>query len=113
MSALNNKIIQLYRNGCSAPIIATKIGCSSSTIYRILRNNEVSVKKKLKLEAFKTNIIEKYKLGNSIGDIAKEFNCTRYCVKNILVFNGINLRGPKEYCRKYNIDELFFCQYRF
>jgi len=67
-------------------------------------------KSKLKNLIDKENeIISKYKLGYNILTLSKEYNCSEFSIRKILVENKIKLRTMKE-CRNTEIYNINFCK---
>lgn len=86
--------------------ILNKYNCARTTFYRILRRNNISIKKSgTRAKSLNENlIIKKYLNGATIGDLGKEFQCDYGRISDLLVRNNITINSSI----KYNVDLNFF-----
>lgn len=97
-AALKNEISQSELNylrdqGLSNKEIALRTGCSEQTISRYLPSLR---KARVKLsDKDREDILELYKDGNKVGEIAESYNCTNNVIYRILKSNGVVLKQKK------------------
>ena len=70
--------------------------------YNLTRGGQEGTKD-LKLRDKQTEIVELYKEGFSLRELAKEYNVDKFTIKHILEINNIPLRNTKTY--KYSQEE--------
>ena len=70
--------------------------------YNLTRGGQEGTKD-LKLKDKQTEIVELYKEGFSLRELAKEYNVDKFTIKHILEINNISLRKTKTY--KYSQEE--------
>lgn len=100
---------EMYLDGKSSLKIAKIVGCSVSSILRLLKKKNITTRSdKLKDEDIE-NILDLYNNGLSITKIT---NKTKHCygtIQKILKYNNIEIRGKGAYNkRKYCVDDDFF-----
>lgn len=108
-------IIDMYKNNMSAADIAKKLNKHITTIFRILKRNNISVRSN-KLSFSKNNvpkeigsqIISLYSSGFSANKIAKKLNIYHTFILYFLKKNNISIIPAHISARKYNINESFF-----
>lgn len=85
-------VIKMYNEGCSLKDISQKYNCQYQTVSKILKENGISVKRRVDVWNCEEEICNLYLNKNkSIFSIAKKYNCSRDLIKNILKNNNINL----------------------
>jgi transposase-like protein/uncharacterized protein (DUF433 family) len=98
------RMAELYAGGLTCQKIADIFGCSNGNVLYTLKKLGVqrrpcAFKVKVPIEKHPL-IIQMYEAGQSCYKIAKEFECTNVCIRNILQKHGIKLRPtstPGEY----------------
>jgi len=84
------KIIEMYSSGMSAKEIGSKYNISATPIRRIIgqHNAQINLPKHVdKLYANKDCILNLYKNGKQITEIAREFDCSNSSVRSFLIKN--------------------------
>ena len=83
-------IINSYLGGISASDIGKKYGCNEGAISAFLKKNNITYKDakhyhhKDFTELQINDIIDKYKIGVSIVDLTKEYNCNQKTINNLI-----------------------------
>ena len=83
-------IINSYLNGVSAEEIGKKYNCNEGAISNFLKKNNIKYKDakhyhRKDFNEFQINdIIDKYKIGVSIVDLTKEYNCNQKTINNLI-----------------------------
>ena len=87
-----DSIICRYKNGEGSVKIAKSYGCSSSLILRILKDNNINIKKKSKDYVWQDSnqIIQRYLNKDKILAIAQDYNCSVELIRRILRSNNVN-----------------------
>lgn len=104
-------IIKDYQIGLSAKEICSKYKIKSHIIDYVLETNNIH---RIRIIKFKPSIeqqlkiIENYKSGISITDLAKDCKTHYKIIKNILIKNNIKLREIGDSFRRYVVDETVF-----
>lgn len=100
-------IIKLYVDGLTQQQIADKYNTSKSSIARLL--HRVGITSKVIITEFdEQQMIEMYKNGTIIKDIANEFNIGDRRVSDILKKYNIQIVPSYERQRKYSLNESYF-----
>ena len=100
-------IVKLYVNGLTQQQIADQYNTSKSSIARFLRS--VGITSKVVITEFDEHkIIELYKSGMIINDIANKFNIGDRRVSDILKKYNIQILQSYERQRKYSLNERYF-----
>ena len=60
-----------------------------------------------KLAGYEEEIVKKYNEGLSTLKIAEQYNVTPNVINRILVSEGVRIKNPGEYARKYNVNHNF------
>lgn len=94
-TAFNHEVSQselnyLHSQGLNNQEIAKRVGCSPSTISRYLPSQR-KAKVKLNENDYK-DILELYKDGNSVKEIADSYDCSIGVIYRVLKANGIELQ---------------------
>ena len=90
MSELN----YLRDQGLSNKEIAEKIGCSAATVSKYLPSQH---KARARLsDEDRNDILELYRSGKKVKDIAESYGCTLPTIYNLLKAEGIQVRGKKK-----------------
>ena len=100
-------IVKLYINGLTQQQIADKYNTSKSSIARFLRNIGIT-SKVIITELDERKMIELYKNGMIIKDIANAFNIGDRRVSGILKKYNIQISPSYERQRKYSLNENYF-----
>ncbi len=82
------KIKQLYSEGASFEELAMQFDCGWGTIRRFLISEDVPLRqepRKRKLDTFGAEVIEAFRAGTNVGDIAERFSVQPQTVRNYLV----------------------------
>lgn len=87
-----NDIVNYNNSGFTFSEISEKYNCSVSTIQRILKKNNISLRKK---SINKEELIILYKNKTKIKDIAKHFNCSISTIRYRLKKYNIKLNNKK------------------
>ena len=110
-----NEIINLYNNGNKVTDISKKLNINNSTIFRVLKRENIKLRTKKNEFTPSTfpqkeinNITSLYESGLSANKIAKLFNLHHQFILKILRCQGIEIKPVEEQIRKYNINEHFF-----
>jgi transposase-like protein/Mor family transcriptional regulator len=87
-------IIEDYNSGMSQKDVAEKYNCCQTTIFKILKENNVSTRDKCKkiTDEQKLLIIEDYKSGSTLQSIANNYNCDQSYISRILKNNNVSTR---------------------
>jgi transposase len=98
---LDQKIVDLYTELKDGNKVATRLGFTSKTVYRVLSQRGVDTNKfrsdhllKFKGELL-GKLIEEYEGGCSTADLATKYSCARITILDALARAGIEIRGPK------------------
>lgn len=84
------KIVEMYSSGMSAKEIGSKYNTSTTTIRQIIKQHNAQrnlPKHADKLYTNKDYILNLYKNGKQIAEIAREFNCSSSSVRSFLIKN--------------------------
>jgi len=97
---LNKKdVIETYKKLRSSPKVAKRFNCSTSTIVKILNDNDIKIYGK-KLNLNERDVIKFYKKLRTAKKVSKIFGCSRRHIEKILKKNNI-----KMFRNKININE--------
>jgi transposase-like protein len=83
-SDLLTAAVTLYEAGSTAPEIGRELGCSSGTVYRLLRDGNIPRRGKWKsrfTETYRMGIAGDYDCGASINALTKKHNCSHDAVR--------------------------------
>lgn len=100
-------IVKLYINGLTQQQIADRYNTSKSSIARLLRSIDIT-SKIIITESDELQMIELYKNGMIIKDIASKFGVGDRRVSNILKEHNIQILPSYERQRKYSLNEKYF-----
>ena len=87
-------IVNLYRSGATAKEIVEKVGCSNTTVFRVLRSN--GIKARGKRIPMPDGVLESFNNGESVYSIANRLNVSRPTVIRWLSEAGITTRSQSE-----------------
>jgi intein-encoded DNA endonuclease-like protein len=90
------EIIKMYEDGLSTHKIGKLINTYDATILRILKRNNIKIRKDFKNPA-KEEIIKMYNYGHSLDEVGKKFNLSGAMISIILEENNIKLRNKFSY----------------
>ena len=84
----------MYKNGALLKDIAKEIGCSSETVARYLRNNNIKISNH-KIQINNEKIIEYYSSCNSLRLTSEYFNISQGYIRTIILYSSekVNLRS--------------------
>ena len=103
---MNEKlIIEDYESGMEAKEVIEKHQIGNTTLYRILKRNDIKRKSEKNQLNFK-KVFKLYDKGMTLKDIGDRFNCSKSKVKTVLVKNGVVLRTRGESQRHCNDKEM-------
>lgn len=96
-----DEVNQLYSTGLLPEQIASKLGCSSSGVYRILRfsNQYVPANRKRFNPNTEKKIVHLYETGSSLAGLAEMFGCHNRTIRNVLHRNGCRIKAQGAPCR--------------
>jgi transposase len=118
-------IVKSYKEGISALKISKKLKVANQTVLRVLRKNNVEIRKfknpdserkeprvktcfqKKLNESQELNAVKLYKKGISLSNIAEVFNVSRSTINEIIEKNNLEKKGPGYYGKKINSDQEF------
>lgn len=109
-----NHIVKLYESGLSHREIGEKMGFSAIKVGRVLKEEgtpakESSFYKILFNEIQEKDIIRKYlDEKKNMNELAKEYECSRKAIRNVLIRNDVKRRTPSEAYRTYEINDYYF-----
>ena len=95
------EIIERYKNGETLSDLEDDYECSRTVLSKFLRNSGYEIRLPT-IPQIITNpeerkeVLERYKSGESISSIAKDYGCTRDPIKSLLKSFGYKIRSPKE-----------------
>jgi Mor family transcriptional regulator len=100
-------IIDMYKNGVSAPMIARQYQCSNRPIYRILHEHNIDVDTNLRKVPKEDHpkIVEMYNAGMSQKEIAQAYGCSESVIWIIMRNLNAQLR-PNGYTKE-EADEMY------
>jgi len=106
-----DEICEKYQSGISTVKLAKEYGCAINTINKILRNNNIIIRTKNRLNLPIEKICQKYQYGMNIIELADEYGCSTGSINKILHDNKVVIRSHnetriidlpiKEICQKY------------
>ncbi len=100
-------IVKLYTDGLTQQQIADRYNTSKSSIARFLRS--IGITSKVIITEFdEQQMIELYKSGMIINDIANEFSIGEKRVSEILKRHSVQILPSYERQRKYSLNERYF-----
>lgn len=106
----DQEILTKYADGDSVPTIMRDTGRSKSHIYRVLRRNEVPVRREPKgrhspFSARTAEVLERYADGESMESIAADCDVDKNTVRNLLIREGVERRSPARKPRVLTAEE--------
>ena len=106
-------VIQKYIEGNSAPSIAKELSLGATTIYSILKRNNIKTRttgeSRIKYKkSFREEIAKLYRDGMDGTQIAEKFNMSFGVVYSLLKKENCIIRDPTEYHRQFKYNEHFF-----
>lgn len=108
-----NHMIEFYESGLTHKKIGEIMGFSGIKVGRVLKEQGVQAKPngfyiRILNEEQEKDVIQKYESGDNMNTIAKEYNCSRSVIDDILRRNNIQKRTPSEAYRTYEINDYYF-----
>ena len=102
-------IIMSYKNNIESGEIAKKYNCSKSTILRLLKKNNIEIRKGRigRLDIKEKEIIVFYKKCRSAEKVAKKYKCSPSLVYRILKNNNIKRNKYKIILNKNKVKEFY------
>lgn len=106
-------IKSLYQSGINQKNIGRAFGVSESKIGRVLKEEGVQAKSskdycRILNDNDEVNVVEQYKSGKNMNEIARMYNCSRSVIDDTLRRNGVQKRNMSEAYRTYNINDYYF-----
>ena len=104
MDDLDRQIIELYQNNVKIVEICRQLGTHTQRIYKTLRENNISEKKRYRFtQETQEKMLEMLRGGMSSLEVAKEFGCDRGILQRLMQRNNIPLQvGRPWHRRNYN-----------
>ena len=95
------QIIHAYQNGKSANQLAEEFDCDRHTITAQLKKHDVEVSRsKIRSVEAVRNIIELYKAGQFMDEIAEQHGVSASAINRLLKANGVRIRSRWDYERQ-------------
>lgn len=102
------KIVEDFSKGLSAKECCLKYKIHNTTLYRYLKQNNITVKSRFTPKNIELIIIKDYLNNISQCKIQEKYGLQRSTIKKILIRNNIKLRNSSETTKRYTYDNDYF-----
>ncbi|MDO8610086.1 MAG: LAGLIDADG family homing endonuclease [bacterium] len=102
-----NQVCQLYKNEIKIDQIANQFNIENPTVYNILKYNNIKTDRRDRILTPKetSEILNKYKNGETLFDLAKEYNTFWKKLTTLLKNSDIKIRSSRKYSVNHNYFE--------
>lgn len=98
-------VLEMYGQKFDVPEIASRLGLEMAEVLRILRKFQVKLRS-IKEHLPADEIVQKYKDGQSLELLARDYGVSRPTIRQILERAGVEFRAPHRHPTKLPVDEI-------